>query len=142
MKCLKPTLAMAIAIGIVSATVTAGDEEIDTGPAMSAAQAWLAEVDSGRYGQSWEDASEYLRNATPKEQWETTLRAARAKLGLVIARKMRGANYVKDPPNAPAGEYLLITYDTHFENKPLAAEIVTPTRDKDGKWKVADYSIR
>jgi hypothetical protein len=120
----------------------AADEDLDAKPAMAVAQAWLATVDSGGYAQSWEESSAVFKAATTRLQWETTVQAARAPLGPVNARKLRSVTYSRAIPGAPAGEYFVIQFDTHFLNRPLTSETVTPMREADGSWKVAGYFIR
>ena len=117
-------------------------EEIDVKPAMGVAQAWLAAVDAGRYGASWEDAAPLFKEAMDKVKWETTIESVRAPLGTAINRKLRQAFYTRALPNAPEGEYVVIQYDTRFENRPLSTEIVTPMKAADGTWKISGYSIR
>jgi Protein of unknown function (DUF4019) len=156
-KTLKAILALALAI--VSMSSFAADEPdnapavtvpdnapavtvLDTAPAMKVADAWLASVDAGRYTQSWDDAADYFRAAVPKAQWEQTLATVRAPLGVPISRKLRSATYAKALPGAPTGEYVVIQYDTGFENRPLSVETITSMHEKDGSWKVAGYLIR
>jgi hypothetical protein len=50
------------------------------------------------------------------------LKSVRTPLGKVLARTLKSATYMKDPPNAPAGDYVIIQYDTSFENKKDAVE--------------------
>jgi hypothetical protein len=45
-------------------------------------------------------------------------------------------------PGAPDGEYVVIQYQTAFQNKKSAIETVTPMLDKDGHWRVAGYYIK
>ena len=47
-----------------------------------------------------------------------------------------------DIPDAPEGEYVVIQFDTVFENKKEAIETITPMLDPDGKWRVAVYFIK
>ena len=47
-----------------------------------------------------------------------------------------------DIPNAPDGEYVVIQFDTVFENKKEAIEKITPMLDPNGKWRVAGYFIK
>ena len=131
----------AAAVCACACTVTLADEEIDVKPAMAVAEAWLAGVDAGRYGASWEEAAPLFREAMAKITWETTIEGVRAPLGTPI-RKLRQAAYTRVLPNAPEGEYVVIQYDTRFENRPLSTEIVTPMRGHDGVWKVSGYIIR
>jgi hypothetical protein len=56
------------------------------------------------------------------------LKSVRSPLGKVLSRKLKSATYMKDPPNAPAGDYVIIQYDTSFENKKDAVETVAPVR--------------
>jgi hypothetical protein len=118
------------------------DEEVDMKPAIVAAEAWLASVDAGRYGQSWEDGAPFLQQSMPKIMWEGAIDVARSPLGVAVSRKVRQANYTRSLPNAPPGEYVVIQYDTRFETRPLSTEIVTPVKGADGRWKVAGYTIR
>ena len=77
-----------------------------------------------------------------KDQWQSAMDANRAPQGKVLSRKLKSAAYVKNPPNAPEGEYVQIQYETDFEHKQAAVETVVPTLDKDGKWRVSGYFIK
>jgi hypothetical protein len=135
-------LALAAAITAITAISALADEELDTAPAVSAAESWLALVDAGRQGDSWDQAADFFRESVPKVKWQTAVEAARGPLGVMITRKMRSVTYTHALPGAPAGDYLVIVYDTRFENLPRGTETVTPMREKDGSWKVAGYIIR
>jgi opacity protein-like surface antigen len=132
---------LSIALGACN-IAAAADEEIDTAPAMAAADAWLAMVDRGQYGASWDSAAEIFRGAIDRVKWETTIESIRAPLGVVTSRKVRLANFARTLPNAPPGEYVVIQFDTRFQNRPLATELVTPMREKDGTWRVSGYYIK
>ncbi len=110
--------------------------------ALASAGDWLSLVDQGKYSESWDQAAEYFRNAVTKEQWSASLKAVRPPLGKVISRKVKGKQYARALPGAPDGEYVVIQYETQFENKKSATETVTPMLDKDGKWKVSGYFIK
>ena len=133
-----------VVVMLACAVLPAGaqDEGLDLRPADQAARAWLATVDAGRYGDSWESAAELFKQTIPKLRWETTVQAAREPLGIVVGRKVRAMNYARVLPGAPEGEYVVIQFDTRFENRPLSVETVTPMREKDGSWKVSGYFIR
>jgi hypothetical protein len=60
----------------------------------------------------------------------------------MVSRKLKSAKYTKALPGAPAGEYVVLQFDTSFVNKKEAVETVTPMLDKDGKWKVSGYFIK
>jgi len=44
--------------------------------------------------------------------------------------------------SGPDGDYVIIQFDTSFENKKSAIETVTPMLDKDGVWRVSGYYIK
>lgn len=110
--------------------------------AVSAAKAWLTLVDEGKYSESWDETSQYFKNAVPREQWNASLKSVRSPLGEVISRNLKSKEYTKTLPGAPDGEYVVIQYETSFKNKQHAIETVTPMLDKDGKWKVSGYYIK
>lgn len=110
--------------------------------AEEAAKTWLATVDAGRYGESWDAAAALFRKALSRTQWEESLRKVRAPLGKVLARRLRGAQYTTSLPGAPAGEYVVLQYDSSFEGSKAATETVTPMKDPDGVWRVSGYYIK
>jgi prophage tail gpP-like protein len=110
--------------------------------AISAAEKWLSMVDRGKYSDSWKEAAWYFRNAIKQEQWNQSLEAVRKPLGKLVSRQVKSATYKTSLPGAPDGEYVVIQFDTSFENKKAAIETVTPMMDKDGKRRVSGYYIK
>jgi hypothetical protein len=110
--------------------------------ALATSQAWLALVDQGDYVKSWEEAAACFRMAATLEQWQRSMIAFRDPLGKMVSRKLKSKHYTKTLPGAPDGEYVVIQYETSFENKKSAIETITPMLDKDGRWRVSGYYIR
>lgn len=110
--------------------------------AQQSAESWLALVDSGKYGDSWQEASSLFKTHVTREQWQSMVGAVRDPLGKVVSRKLKSATYTKALPGAPDGEYVVIQYETSFEHKQSAVETITPMLDKDGKWRVSGYYIK
>ena len=110
--------------------------------AQQSSDAWLVLVDSGKYADSWQEASQLFKAAVTKEQWQSALRGSRDPLGKLLSRKVKSATYTKTLPGAPDGEYVVIQYESSFEHKQSAVETITPTLDKDGKWRVSGYFIK
>ena len=144
MRSLRSTLALAgiTLFAALGAGATNHDEGLNLAPAVREAESWLAIVDAGRYGDSWEASAAFAREAVPKLRWETSVQAAREPLGAVVSRKVRAMTYTRVLPGAPDGEYVVIHFDTRFEKRPLSVETVTPMREKDGNWRVSGYYIR
>ncbi len=120
------------------ATAQAKPEQL----AQQSAESWLALTDSGKYDDSWNEAAEAFKGAVTQDQWVSAMNAVRAPLGKIVSRKLKSVTHTKDLPNAPAGEYVVIQYETSFEKKAGAVETITPMLDKDGKWKVSGYFIK
>ena len=110
--------------------------------AVEAAEAWLNLVDGGEYPESWDEAARYFKTVVNKEQWQESLIAIRTPLGKVVSRKLVSAQYTTSLPGTPDGEYVVVQYETSFENKKSAIETVTPILNKDGEWRVSGYYIR
>ena len=110
--------------------------------AVNASKAWLKLVDEGKYSESWDEAAQYFKNAITKEQWKTSLESVRSPLGKVLSRNLKSKKYTKTLPGTPDGEYVVIQYETSFQNKQQAIETITPMLDKDGKWRVSGYYIK
>jgi hypothetical protein len=110
--------------------------------ALESANEWLNLIDNGRYAESWELAAELFKGAVEKDTWDKQLNTVRKPLGKLISREVIKKEYMTSAPGAPDGEYVLIQYNTSFENKKRAIETVTPMKDKDGEWKVSGYFIK
>jgi hypothetical protein len=110
--------------------------------AQQSAEGWLQLVDSGKFGESWDQAASLFKAAVAKEQWDHMVRATRDPLGKLQSRTLKSATYTKTLPGAPDGEYVVIRYDSSFEHKQSAVETVTPMLDKDGVWRVSGYYIK
>ena len=124
--------------GTPATPVTTG-EDLDVKPAMAAATNWLARLDAGAVGDTWQESSTLMREAVTREQWEKALREVKGQLGPLVARKLVSATYTRQLPGAPPGEYVVIQYHARYENRALVTETVTPMRDKDGAWRVSGY---
>ncbi|MEI7909292.1 MAG: DUF4019 domain-containing protein [Verrucomicrobiota bacterium] len=129
------------AVIAASASLAFGAEKPEIA-AQKAAEQWLALVDAGKYGESWETAAAFFKGAVTKDQWQTSMVSLRKPLGDLVSRKLKTAKYTKTLPGAPDGEYVVLQFDTSLANKKEAVETVTPLLDKDGKWKVSGYFIK
>ncbi len=110
--------------------------------AVKAAETWLALVDAGDYERSWTEAATFFKNAVARDQWTKSLDGVRKPLGKLLSRTKSVAKYTRTLPGAPDGEYVIIQFNTSFQNKKSAIETVTPMKDKDGKWRVSGYFIK
>lgn len=115
--------------------------DADTQKATDAAKSWLALVDANDYAQSWKTASALLQSHVTEAQWETAGKAARDRMGPVVARKVAGVDLTATLPGAPDGQYAVVMFDTKFANKAAAVETMAMVMDG-GSWKAAGYHVR
>lgn len=139
MKKLVAVVALVLSL-VVSSAGAGGNDAV--AKAEGSATAWLALADAGKYPESWDAAASYFKAAVSRADWDKALRSVRAPLGALKARKLKSAMFTTSLPGAPDGEYVVIQYDSQFENKASAVETVTPMREKDGSWRVSGYFIR
>lgn len=136
-----PIIVLSLVLGLMChSSLMAGPDEERAG--LDSAGAWLTLVDAGQYDKSWDQAASLFKESLSKDQWVQSLKTARMPLGKVISRTSASTTYTTSLPGVPDGKYVVIKYDTSFENKKSAVETVTPMLDKDGKWRVAGYFIK
>jgi len=110
--------------------------------ALGVAQAWLALVDAGDHAASWDNASLLFQEAIDKQQWAIVAKDARQRHGDFIGRSVKSVTHTTSLPEAPAGEYVIVVYNSEFEEAETVTELVTPMLGEDGKWRVAGYYIQ
>jgi len=107
-----------------------------------AALQWLALVDAGKYGESWDQASGFFKEKVTKEQWQEAISGVRVPLGKVESRQFKLVEFKSELPQAPKGTYAVTQYRTKFANSAPMIETITPMLEKDGTWKVSGYYIK
>jgi hypothetical protein len=110
--------------------------------AQKSAEAWLSLVDGQGYGESWDAAAALFKKAITREKWTAALDMVRTPLGKVTSRAPKSTTPTTTPPGAPAGEYLVVQFDTSYEQRSAAAEIVTVFKEPDAAWRVVGYFIK
>ena len=110
--------------------------------ATDSANQWLARVDSGDFAGSWEWAAPMFKSGISKDQWVVMMEKKHALLGKVLSRTLKSAVYTTSLPGAPAGQYVVIVYESSFVDMKSAIETVTPSLGMDGQWRVSGYFIR
>jgi len=121
-------------------SVRADAESIEQ--ATTAAQAWLGLLDDQEFDESWRMAGELLKVAVAQEEWTAKLSVTLGPLGKKTSRGVRSSEYSTTMPGAPDGEYVLLQFDTSFENKQSAVETVVMMKESDGLWRTSGYYIR
>ena len=115
-------------------------------PAFSDANAaaihFLSIVDNQVYGGAWLDSGGLMQDIVPQEIWASGIHAVRIRLGNVRARKVASHHPAHALPGGTQGEFMIITYQTQFAQKPNAVEtVILMMHPPLGLWKVISYSI-
>ncbi len=110
--------------------------------ARDSAKAWLTLLDDHEYEKTWEQAGAFLKSAVSQNEWAKKLSVTLGPMGKVSSRAVRSTEYSTTMPGAPDGEYVVVVFDTAFENKQTAVETVPLTKEDDGTWRVSGYWIR
>ncbi len=113
---------------------------------LRAVETWLAIMDGGNYGQTWETAAPYFQRAIAKEEWVGRSEKIRHPLGKVLSRNLSSTNFTA------AGTRFVARFNTSFEGLLAvshwkivasgAVETVTFALQPNGEWQAIGYLIR
>jgi opacity protein-like surface antigen len=100
---MKTILALAAAMLLTNAapSFAADPQEEIFKQAETAAKAWIALTDAGKYGESWERAGTFFKTGILKNTWETGIRSLRTPLGSVKTRTLKSTEYATTLPGRP-----------------------------------------
>ena len=132
--------ALLVMILLVSSVAFAGGEKEKA--ATDEALAWLPLVDAAQYDDSWDRGAAIFKSAVTKDAWRSALGRSRGPLGKLKSRRLKSATFTTQAPGAPPGEYVVVQFESSFENLPAGIETVSPTHEAAGKWRVAGYFIK
>jgi hypothetical protein len=127
-----------------SALTNQGDQEQVAAWMIESAQVakdYVDGLDQGQYAQSWSKGDPLFQHIITKEEWTKALTESRKRLGRVISRKLKDQRLAKDPHGLPKGAYMVVEYNTSFQNAPDSGELLTLRRGSDGKWRVLTYQV-
>jgi hypothetical protein len=133
-------LFVALLATCMSGVALAADKPEDA--AQASAESWLKLADAGDFAGSWDQAAKVFKGAVKQADWVQMAGSVRTPLGKLVSRKLKSREYKEQLPGAPDGKYVVIQYDTVFENKAGAVETIIPMADPDGAWRVSGYFIR
>ena len=135
---------MTFALSLAALTAfTGGAETPVTAPAASAAETavagagrqWMALLDAGDWGQSYQVTRKEFRSVNRLEKWVEVSRQVRTPLGAMRSRALVAVDYAPTPQG-----YWIIKFRTDYANKPGVIETLSLVNE-DGRWKVAGIVI-
>jgi hypothetical protein len=108
----------------------------------SAAKNYVDALDRGEYAQSWSGSDPIFQKTISQEEWKNYLERVRKQLGKTVSRKMKHQGQAWNPKGLPEGAYMVVSYDTSFQNLPNIEELITLRQGPDQKWRVLTYEIK
>ncbi len=99
------------------------------------AENWLKLLDAGKFAESWDGISAELKAKYARDNWESALQPFFEKTGKFKSRKLKSVVYSDN-------EKVAVDFESLFKKLPMAIETIILKLEKDGKWRVASYSIK
>ena len=96
--------------------------------ALKFAHDYLEAMDRGQYAQTWIANDQVMQNIIGKGEWVGGLNKTRSQLGRVETRSLRSKRMAINPNGLPRGVYVVLEYDTSFENAINAEEMLVVHR--------------
>ncbi len=124
---------------VENAIVDESKEQKKSSP-IEMAKSWLLFVDEAKYTEAYSEAAIYFQNSVTIEQWMQATTSIIKPLGKVLSREFSTDKYMNGLPGSPDGEYLVIQFNSSFENKESAVETLILLLEKD-VWKTIGYFI-
>ncbi|MEQ1519197.1 MAG: DUF4019 domain-containing protein [Usitatibacteraceae bacterium] len=142
MKRFAAAVMMVLGFASTTSSLTWAGEEEDIAKGVAAAESWLAIVDAGKYGDSWERAASTMQKGITKPAWEKAVSGVRDQVGAVKSRILMKGDSAPKLAKLAVGDAIVIQFTTAFEKLAPTIETVTPFREQDGTWKVSGYYVK
>jgi hypothetical protein len=108
--------------------------------AQSTAASWLALIDAGKFGESWDAAAPTLREGITREQWRRRGTRVRSRLDTLKARELMRTQYRDSTRQIPGGQPVVaLQYETEYDAQTVLEAVVTTRRE--GDWGVVGYRV-
>lgn len=105
------------------------------------AKDYVTSLDNGQYTQSWTKGDQLFQHTITQDEWTKALNSSRKGLGRVKSRTLKIQRPAWNPKGLPRGPYMVVEFETSFENAPESGELLTLRRGTDGKWRVLTYQV-
>lgn len=132
-------LCVLLGMGSAAAQPTSDSPETATRKAQAAATEWLALVDDGDFGDSWESAAAPFRERIEEDEWEARGERLRDSLQARSRRTRTMVQYRDSLRSVPGGPFVILAYRSSFEGGRVEERLLTVWED--GTWKVVGYQV-
>ncbi|MCE0483324.1 MAG: DUF4019 domain-containing protein [Methylacidiphilales bacterium] len=129
-----------LVVGLLLAITAKGFASPDdyTNDALAISKTMVAQIDAGKYIDSYALSCTALRQKISEQQWSLVLQAVRKPWGAVVSREQKSHTYKPEGIEGLSGECMIIHYQTSFVNMASVDETVV-LKWEDGHWRSAGY---
>ena len=110
--------------------------------ATSAANRFLQLLDQGEYARSWQTSAALMQSRVTEKEWTEKLTQARTRSGALVERKQDKISYSTTAYDSPDGEYILLVFNSRFQQAEKVEETLTIMLEEDNRWRVAGYFMQ
>lgn len=135
-------------VGILAVVVLAtggwyltDDSNRNTREAVRAAEVWLELVDMGGYGESWDMASQVLKESASRFMWSRILEGKRTEFGAVDKRTIREVTLLSEEHGIKGILVVRIECEVISMTCETCKEEILCILEPDGQWRVARYAF-
>ena len=105
-----------------------------------AADGYLTLLDRGQNEEVWHRYATIFKESVTLDAWIKQVEQLKKPLGKAKTRMQRDAIGQQDPTNHPPGEYVMMNFETGFENDEVLETLVLFRQDQ--KWLLAGYFLK
>ena len=125
-----------------STVIFASDDDAILEAVERSARAWLELTDTGRYAESWINASPQFKAQQSEAAWTKTIQSIRLPQGAMEVRYLAAAGYTEPPSGFSDGDYIMLQFYATFSKSGLSSESVTLEKQANDTWLVAEFEIK
>jgi len=120
------------------------DNDVAQGDPLDALENWLVLIDTGNLDAAWQVSSQPNSSSTERQKFMDKMSRIDRLMGKRVSRQLlsKKISYGKTSGDSVAESQMAVRFSTSCENIPQAMESVVLVRERDGNWRVSDYSIQ
>ena len=106
------------------------------------AENFLTQLDQKAFSSAWQQTSPLFRMLNDEAGWKHTQQVLRQAYGPLKSRRFLRLSYRATYAHSPDGSYVIIQYQSQFENKVEATETVVLSCQTDSGCDIREYVLR
>ena len=132
-------LSFLLPLGAINARVP---QQTPEKAAQFAAESWMRLIEDGKYSESWDEASQFLRARISKDKWKSrcaSLTKTSGELGQLKSRNLKKALLVESLPDVRGQQGVILIYESSFSKLGPRSATLEMVLGKGDVWRIAFY---